>query len=120
MNINQRVQELLNNSKSTQKDLSAYISVATSTLNNWIKLGRSIPSEYIIPICEFFDVSLEYLLTGKEKISNEPEQVKIKNVDAKEQRLLNAFRALSYEEQFCFIGRMEQAAESYNSEENVG
>lgn len=127
MNINQRVQELLNNSKLTQKELSTYISVAPSTLNNWIKLGRSIPSEYIIPICEFFGVSLEYLLTGKENEFksatihvNEKEQTKIKSVDAKEQRLLKAFRALPLEEQFCFIGKMEQVVENYNSAENVG
>lgn len=127
MNINQRVQGLLNNSKLIQKELSTYISVAPSTLNNWIKLGRSIPSEYIIPICEFFGVSLEYLLTGKENAcslatihANEKEQIKIKSIDAKEQRLLNAFRALPLEEQFCFIGKMEQVAENYNSAENVG
>ena len=113
--------------KLTQKELSTYISVAPSTLNNWIQLGRSIPSEYIIPICEFFDVSLEYLLTGKENAcspaiihANEKEQTKIKSIDAKEQRLLNAFRALPLEEQFCFIGKMEQVAENYNSAENVG
>ena len=69
MNINQRIQELICNSNVSQKALSSAISVPTSTLNNWIKLGRSIPSEYIIPICEFFDISVDYLLTGKEKSS---------------------------------------------------
>ena len=66
MDINQRVQKLLDSSKTTQKDLSSAIGVATSTLNNWLKLGRSIPSEYIIPICEFFKISPNYLLIGEE------------------------------------------------------
>lgn len=119
MNINQRVQKLLANSKLTQKELSAYISVAPSTLNNWIKLGRSIPSEYIIPICEFFDISLEHLLTGKEnKLDKQNEIYQINN---REKELLKYFRELSNEEQVRLLARAEVLAEQEQAKfkENV-
>lgn len=95
------------------------IGVSTSKLTAW-KNGSTPSVAVLILISEFFNVSIDYLVYGKERIVNEPEREKIKSVDAKEQRLLNAFRALPLEEQFCFIGKIEQAAENYNSEENVG
>ena len=58
---------LLNAIKSqgkTQKEFAQGIGVPTSTVNNWIKLERSIPAERIIPICEFLHITPYYLLTG--------------------------------------------------------
>ena len=66
MTVNERVSCALIGQKATQRDLAAAIGVSTSTLNNWLKLGRDIPAQYIVPICEFFDVSLSFLLTGSE------------------------------------------------------
>lgn len=95
------------------------IGVSTSKLTAW-KNGSTPSVAVLILISEFFDVSIDYLIYGKERIINESNQTKIKSVDAKEQRLLDAFRSLPLEEQFCFIGKIEQAAEIYNSAENVG
>lgn len=65
MTINERISEILSShNELTQKKLAQTIGVATSTINNWLKLGRSIPAEYIIPISEFLEVSCEFLLTG--------------------------------------------------------
>ncbi len=110
---------LCNNKKISPTATLQKIGVSTSKLTAW-KNGSTPSVAVLILISEFFDVSIDYLIYGKERIVNKPEQEKIKNIDAKEQRLLNAFRALPFEEQFCFIGKIEQAAESYNSEENVG
>ena len=66
MTINERIVEALKTGKgTTQKGLAASIGVSTSTVNNWLKLGRSIPAEYIIPISEFLNMSSYYLLTGR-------------------------------------------------------
>lgn len=71
MTINDRIIQLIKSNKSfSQKNLSNYIGVSTSTVNNWLKLGRTIPAELIIPISEFFKVTCEYLLTGKETDQN--------------------------------------------------
>lgn len=86
MSISQNVKNLLAQKKLTQKDLSVYLGVGSSTVNNWIKLDRSIPSEYIIPICEFIGVSPYYLLAGKENSFSLP---------ADEQELLDNYRRLS-------------------------
>ena len=103
-----------------QRELTNYLGLNSVAFSEW-KSGKSKSyRKYLIEIAEFFNVSIDYLVYGKERIVNESEQEKIKNVDAKEQRLLNAFRTLPLEEQFCFIGKIEQAAENYNSEENVG
>lgn len=102
MNINQRIQELICNSNVSQKALSSAISVPTSTLNNWIKLGRSIPSEYIIPICEFFDISIDYLLTGKEKSSQE------EHLSENELEMLEIFQKFNDREQIKLIGKLEE------------
>lgn len=66
MLIGERLQTELTNKGLKQKELALAISVPTSTINNWIKKSRDIPSQYIIPICEFLKISVPYFLTGKE------------------------------------------------------
>jgi transcriptional regulator with XRE-family HTH domain len=63
----ERVSYLLAEKDIKQNKLAAHLGVPTSTLNNWLKLGRDIPPEQIIPICEFLGVSIEFGLTGEKK-----------------------------------------------------
>ena len=86
MNISQKVQDELKKHNLTQKELSNHLSITTSTINHWIKLNRCIPAEYIIPICEFLNITPYYLLTGKEKEEFE---------NIPEQELLESYRKLS-------------------------
>lgn len=70
MSVNERILEILKSNKNlSQKVLAASIDVAPSTVNNWLKLGRSIPSEYIIPISEFLGVDVYFLLSGRNMVS---------------------------------------------------
>ena len=65
--INERITNLLSsNSAFSQKDLANYIGKQPSTLSNWLLKDREIPSSYLIPICEYLNVSLNYFLTGSE------------------------------------------------------
>ena len=88
MNISQNLSHIIKEKKITQKALSKQLGVPTSTINNWIKLNRSIPSEFIIPICEFLDITPYLLLTG--------ENVSSKSVlGPDEQELLDVYNSLS-------------------------
>lgn len=64
MNIAENINIILKKENLQQKELAIYLGIAPSTLNGWLKLGRSIPSEYLIRISEFLGVSVEYLLNG--------------------------------------------------------
>ncbi len=107
MTVNERVSDVLKAKKATQRDLAAAISVSTSTLNNWLKLGRDIPAQYIIPICEFFDVSLSYLLTGKEAgpvIKKSPAP----GISENGREMLELYEKLPEREQILLIGRLQE------------
>lgn len=100
MNISQNLSHIIKEKKITQKALSKQLGVPTSTINNWIKLNRSIPSEFIIPICEFLDITPYLLLTG--------ENVSSKSVlGSDEQELLDIYNSLSPKSQ----GRLRERAE---------
>lgn len=115
MHISQIIKDLLINKNLTQRAMSNYLGVATSTINNWIKLGRSIPAEYIIPICEFFDVTPEMLLTGKERSSPTV------NLTADEQELLTYYNMLNDIEKGRLLERARTLTEqsSQSTDPNV-
>lgn len=99
MTVNEQVSSVLKAHKATQRDLVAAIGVSTSTLNNWLKLGRDIPGQHIIPICEFFDISPSFLLTGQEtKKAPAPE------LSVNERDMLKYFKQLTEREQAILIG----------------
>ena len=69
MDICQNLNNILKERKITQKELCQQISIAESKLSYWLTKSKSIPSEYIIPICNYLNISLSVLLTGHEKDS---------------------------------------------------
>ena len=65
MEINERIFILLEKQGKTAKQLSEYIGVKPSSISAW-KTENSYPSsKHMIRISEFFDVSIEFLFTGK-------------------------------------------------------
>ena len=62
-----RIKQLLKATKTTQKELAAYIGIPHRTLENWISRG-------ILPLigegyrmAKFFNVSVDFLVTGRER-----------------------------------------------------
>ena len=67
MKIIERISYLLKDKGLSDAELCRVLKIGTSTMANWKTRGTDPPAKYIIPICEFLDVSCEFLLTGKEK-----------------------------------------------------
>ena len=67
MDIRERVIYLVRKSGMTQKEFAKAINAHETTVNGWfLKQNRNPSAKYIIPICKLFNVSQEWLLTGKE------------------------------------------------------
>ena len=102
-----RINNLIKSHKGfTQKGMSEAIGVSASTLNNWLKLGRDIPADKIIPISEYLDISPEYLLTGKES-----GQSKTQGMDPDYERLYSYFEQLPERQKGELIGYAKRMAE---------
>ena len=103
MTVNERVSSVLKSKKATQRDLAAEIGVSTSTLNNWLKLGRDIPAQYIVPICEFLNTSPTYLLTGEET-----KKAPAPGISENGREMLELYEKLPEREQILLIGRLQE------------
>lgn len=102
MDIMDRITERLKEINRTQADICNYIGINYSVFTTWKKRGTEPPTKYLIKICEFLNLSLNYLLTGEEKPETSTE---------KEQEMLNLFRRLPNDEQSKLIGRTELLVE---------
>ncbi len=103
--IIQRIEEKLEEKDLMQKDLALFIGVGPSTVGNWISRGTDPPARYLIHICNFLGVSLEYLLTGEE---NTVEQIGTNaDLSTDESDLLSYFRVLSRRNQRAILVQME-------------
>lgn len=91
MTISQRVFDLLNKQGRKQNELSEFSGISTSTISAWNKRGTNPSADVISTLADFFNVSTDYLLTGKEKSSPTIE------LTADEQELLDLYSDLSIE-----------------------
>ena len=66
MDICQNLNSILKKRKITQKGLCQQVGITESKLSYWLTKGKSIPSEYIVPICEYLNISPIFLLIGQE------------------------------------------------------
>ena len=89
MTISQRIFEELKKQGKKQKDLALYIGLSTSAVSDWKKKGTNPAAENLSVIADFLNISIEYLLTGKEKCSPTVE------LTADERELLEIYNNLS-------------------------
>ncbi|MGN0667319.1 MAG: helix-turn-helix domain-containing protein [Huintestinicola sp.] len=104
MTISQRIFYLLMQQGRKQKELSEFTGISTSTVSAWNKRGSAPSSEDISIIADFFNVSIEFLVTGKEKSSSN-------NLTKDEQELLDYYKMLTFKEKQRLIGRASLLAE---------
>lgn len=104
MDILDRITKLLGNRE--QKELTNYLGLNNVAFSEW-KSGKSKSyRKYLIEIAEFFNVSIDYLVYGKEKNSSAEE------LTADEQELIKYYRQLDDKSQGVLLGRAETMAES--------
>lgn len=85
------------------------LNISTSKLTAW-KNGSMPNASFVVLIAEFFNVSTDYLLTGKEKISS-------LELTENEQRIIDIFKSLTETQQGQVIERAEMLSES-NEDKN--
>ncbi|UMV50235.1 helix-turn-helix domain-containing protein [Paenibacillus macerans] len=67
LSIYERIELLIKNAGLTKKAFCLKLGISTGNLGDW-KRGKSTPSSNkLIEIADFFDVSLDWLMTGREK-----------------------------------------------------
>ncbi|MNM71287.1 transcriptional repressor DicA [compost metagenome] len=67
LSIYERIELLIKNAGMTKKAFCLELGISTGNLGDW-KRGKSTPStNKLIEIAAFFDVSLDWLMTGREK-----------------------------------------------------
>ncbi len=93
MTIIERVLQLLEIKKLKISDLCTYLDVPNGLISNWKVRGTDPPSKYILQIAQLLDVSVEYLLTGQEKIT-----IDITLVSNEEKELITNYRFLELED----------------------
>ena len=85
----------------TIQSLCNHIGITSSVIANWKSRSEYPPAKYIITICEFLNISADYLLTGNNHVQNlEANQVKLlnilKNVSDKDEQMMLIGAADSY------------------------
>lgn len=108
LSIIDNILSLLKQKGLKQADLCNFIGINTSTMTNWKNRKTDPPAKYIIPICEFLNVSPHKLLVGKEKSSPT-------DLTADEQKLLTYYKDLNDIDKGIVIGRAEALLEQYKT-----
>lgn len=96
MTICERMFQIIEEKGKKTADLCRILEIGTGQTTTWKKRNTDPPAKYITQICEFLEVTPEYLLTGKE-CSN-------LNLTENEKEMLQHFKKLSERGQIETIG----------------
>lgn len=104
--------ELCDKNNIKPSNLLSELGLSTGNLQKW-KNGAKVNSDILLAVSAHFGVTIDYLLTGKEKSP-------YSELDEKEQRLLKYFKLLNPDEKIEIIGELKGMtrgrAESKNAE----
>lgn len=112
MSIINRIVELLKIKGSSQADLCNYIGIKYNVFTTWKTRETDPPAKYLVQICEFLNITLEYLLTGSESST-------INKLTQNECEMFEVFRNFNDREQVKIIGRMEEWLETKRQREAI-
>lgn len=86
MNISENLKSFLEEKKLdkiTASSVAKYLGISKKTLSNYVNGDAYIPLNHLNKICNFFHVSLDYLL-GLSNLENYPDNIELEKLDAKE------------------------------------
>lgn len=111
MTISERVFDTLKKQGKTQVALAEYLGLNKSTVGYWFKNGGGIPSECLMPICQFLGISPTFVLTGIP--DPEPEEAPVSDMTEDERELIRVYRQLDRE------GRTMTLATAYSHRNRI-
>lgn len=97
MKIQERIKILFQNTGKTVSGLAKLLNTRSSTIDGWIKQGKCPSADTIPIIAEYFNVSIDYLLTGEECQCSCKKTKTLLTV--REHALIDSFRQLNNEGQ---------------------
>ena len=108
MEIIERISDLLAERDKTAIELCKVLDIQTSTMSTWKTRKKDPPARYMPAIANFLCVSLDYLLTGKERpaVIEQPE-VQEPKLSAMDEELLDLFHELPMSKQYEFMGELK-------------
>lgn len=105
MTISERMFFILDRKNLKSVDLANLLDVGTGQISTWKKRNTDPPAKYIPLICEFLDVSYEYLLLGND---NEDPIISIENaISHEDKEWLSLIHQLPPEAQYEFRGEIK-------------
>lgn len=101
--IGECIKNLRKSHKLTQAELSDILNIGQSTLANFENGKRTIPTDIIIKLAQYFNVTTDYLLG----ISSEPttNSINYTHLNNDELQLLNTYRSLSPDARQVVLGK---------------
>lgn len=108
MTILERMFALMEEKKKKSVDLASVLSVGTGQISTWKKRNTDPPAKFIPQICEFLDVSYDYLLTGM----NAPSSI----ITSDDAEWLSLIHQLPPEAQYEFRGEIKGYLKRINEE----
>lgn len=100
-----RVYELMEKAEIKPTQLAKALGMSTSTFSDWSK-GKGSPSlKAVIQFAEYFDVSIDYLVYGKEHTSSSPQMLEFSN--SEDEELLKKFHLLPPDLRHKAVGYIE-------------
>jgi transcriptional regulator with XRE-family HTH domain len=90
MDIIDNLIKILREKHLSMADLTKFLELSSSTTSNWKTKHRNPPSEYILRICEFLNISPDELLSGNKKTSSSQSS-------EDEEKILELYRVLDEE-----------------------
>lgn len=115
MSIIERLLIILDKKNHKMSELCSFLNINTSTMANWKTRNTDPPAKYLIPICEFLNISLEYLLTGKETKKTPSSS----QLNENESELLKQFKILDKEGQTSVLHTCYQEIRRMREEQAV-
>lgn len=105
-----RIEKILKNNNLTAKKMLLELGYSDSLISSW-KKGSEPSATKLLKICNYLNISIEYILTGKEGINKE--------LVEEEKELISYFRKLTDKEKMKEIARLELITEDREKNTNI-
>ncbi|MBQ8349840.1 MAG: helix-turn-helix domain-containing protein [Ruminococcus sp.] len=111
MSIINRIIQIMDKKHLNQSELCNKLGIRDSTFSTWKTRGTDPPAKYILLICEYLNVSADYLLGKEEKNTNIINSYNEKQFDETIKQVSEAFSKLSFSDKTKVMSLIAELSE---------